>query len=75
MSALDAVESFRKDYVTLRRQVSISRDGKDFVVAFQPSNVVVFRHIDAGALRKMCHRLRWDVVSDTLAEAGDLASW
>ena len=75
MSVLDTVDSFRKDFVSLRRQVSISRDGVDFVVAFQPSNVVVFRHGDAGELRRMCGRLRWEVVTDTLAEPGDLASW
>ena len=75
MSALDTVEAFRNDFVSLRRQVSIGRDGTDFVVAFLPSNVVVFRHSDAGALRKMCHRLRWHVVSDTVAEANDLPSW
>jgi hypothetical protein len=75
MSVLDSVESFRKDFLSLRRQVSIGRDGADFVVAFQPSNVIVFRHDDAGALRKMCRRLRWEVVSDTVADPNDLASW
>jgi hypothetical protein len=28
----------------------------------------------AGEVRKMCHRLRWEVVSDTVAEPSDLAS-
>lgn len=75
MSALDTVDAFRNDFLSLRRQVSISRDGEDFVVAFQPSNVVVFRHTNAGELRKMCRRLRWEVVTDTVAEPDDLASW
>jgi hypothetical protein len=75
MSVFDTVESFRNDYVSLRRQVSIGRDGTDFVVAFQPSNIVVFRHSNAGELRTMCRRLRWEVVSDTVAQADDLASW
>jgi hypothetical protein len=75
MSVLDTVEAFRSDFLSLRRQVSIGRDGADFIVAFQPSNVVVFRHDNAGELRKMCRRLRWEVVSDTVAESDDLASW
>jgi len=75
MSVLDTVESFRKELLSPRRQVSIARDGADFIVAFQPSNVVVFRHNNAGELRKMCGRLRWQVVSDTVAQPGDLASW
>jgi hypothetical protein len=66
MSALDIVESFRKNALPSRRQVSISRDGEDFVVAFQPDNVVIFRHSDARKLRKMCHNLRWEIVSDTV---------
>jgi hypothetical protein len=55
--------------------VSIKRDGKDFVVAFQPDDVVVFRHQRAIPLRKLCCALRWEIASDTIAEAGDLASW
>jgi hypothetical protein len=66
MSVLDVVESFRKNALPFRRQVSISRDGEDFVVAFQPDNVVVFRHSDASKLRKMCHNLRWEIVCDTV---------
>ena len=56
------------------RRVSIKRDGKDFVVAFQPDDVVVFRHQRAIPLRKLCCALRWEIASDTIAEAGDLAS-
>jgi hypothetical protein len=58
-----------------RRRVSIKRDGKDFIVAFQPDDVVVFRHERAIPLRKLCSSLRWEIVHDTIAEAGDLASW
>ena len=59
----------------VRRQVSIRRDDRDFVVAFQPDDVVVFRHQLASQLRKLCASLRWEVVSDTIASANDLASW
>jgi hypothetical protein len=49
MSVLDAVEAFRKSAL-FRKQVSISRDGEDFVVAYQPDNLIVFRHAEASAL-------------------------
>ena len=75
MSVLDVVESFRKNALPVRRQVSISRDGEDFVVAFQPDNIIVFRHSAANDLRKMCRYLRWEIVSDTVAESGDIRSW
>jgi hypothetical protein len=75
MSVLDVVESFRKRAVPFRKQVSISRDGADFIVAFQPDNIVVFRHGVANELRKMCRSLRWEIVSDTVAEPGDVRSW
>jgi hypothetical protein len=74
MSAFDVVESFRKNAVPIRRQVSISRDGEDFVVAFQPDNVVIFRHSDASKLRTMCQKLRWEIVSDTV-DLNELAVW
>ena len=45
---------------------SISRDGDDFVVAYQPDNVIVFRHNELSALRKVCQSLRWEIVSDTV---------
>ena len=48
-----------------RRQVSIGCDGGDFVVAFQPHNIVVFRHNEAHPLRRICHSLRWEIVNDT----------
>jgi hypothetical protein len=51
-----------------RRQVSIRRDGDDFVVAFLPEDFVVFRHHDVGALRKVCRGLRWEILRDTLEE-------
>jgi hypothetical protein len=55
--------------------VAIRRDGDDFVIAFQPEDITVFRHPEATALRRACVVLRWEVVSDTVAEANDLASW
>ena len=75
MSVLDAVESFRRTALPFRRQVSISRDGEDFVVAFQPDNIIALRNSEANALRKMCHTLRWEIVSDTVPEPGDTRSW
>jgi hypothetical protein len=48
-----------------RKRVSIRRDNKDFVVAFQPADLIVFRNENAGALRRACDFLRWEVVSDT----------
>lgn len=58
-----------------RRQVAIRRDRGDFVVVFQPEDVVVFRHDNANPLRRICHKLRWEIVSDTVADPVDLASW
>ena len=49
----------------LKRQVAIRRDGDDFVISFQPEDLIVFRHAEARALRKACVFLRWEVVSDT----------
>ena len=51
-----------------RRQVSIRRDGDEFVAAFQPENFIVFRHHDAGELRRVCLGLRWKILSDTTEE-------
>ena len=64
-----------KPYRPLRRKVAIRRDGEDFVIAFQPEDIVVFRHAEATALRRACVVLRWEVVSDTVAEASNPASW
>jgi len=75
MSALDTVDAFRRNVFPFRRRVSISRDGADFIVAFQPDNIVVFRHPEASKLRKLCHSLRWEIVSDALPDTSDLASW
>lgn len=55
-----------------KRLVSLRRDDADFVVAFQPEDVIVFRNPDAGALRKICGRLRWKIVSDTAHAVDDL---
>jgi hypothetical protein len=46
------------------RRVSIRRDDKDFVVAFQPEDHVIFRHQDASALRNVCRKLRWEIIDD-----------
>jgi hypothetical protein len=75
MSAFDVVEFFRKSALPFRRQVSISRDDEDFVVAFQPDNVVAMRHSEANKLRKICHFFRREIVSDTVPEPDDIRSW
>jgi hypothetical protein len=54
------------------RLVALRRDEEDFVVAFQPEDVVVFRNRDASALRKVCGFLRWNIISDTSLSADDL---
>jgi hypothetical protein len=46
------------------RQVSVQRDGTDFVVAFQPEGHVIFRHHDLKALRQVCSKLRWEVLEE-----------
>jgi hypothetical protein len=74
MSVLNAATSGRT-LLPHRRQVSIGRDGGDFVVAFQPHNIVVFRHNEAIPLRRICHSLRWEIVSDTVPDRNELASW
>ena len=66
MSMLDAVETLQRDTVPFRRQVTIRRDGEDFVVVFHPQNIVALRHSEAKELRKVCHLLRWEIVSDTV---------
>ena len=44
--------------------MSVERDGADFVVAFQPEGHVIFRHHDLKALRRVCSKLRWDVIEE-----------
>jgi hypothetical protein len=56
-----------------RRQVTIRRDGDDFVVAFEPDGFIIYRNSDADALRKVCRLLRWEIVSDTTLSADELA--
>ena len=75
MSAFDDEELSRLRTLPPRRQVSIVPDGPEFVVTFAPSNVVVFRHNVASELRELCHKLRWEIVSDTTADPQDPASW
>ena len=74
MSTLQVVESIPQKAVPVRRQVSIKPDGSDFVVAFQPDNVVVFRHRLANELRVLCRKLRWEIVSDATANPHILPS-
>jgi hypothetical protein len=52
------------DTVRPRRTVTLQRDGAEFVVSFYPENIVVFRHTEPIALRKMCAFLRWQIVAD-----------
>ena len=59
----------------LKRKMAIRPDGDDFVISFLPEDTVVFRHAEARALRKACVFLRWEVVSDTVPEAHNPASW
>jgi hypothetical protein len=58
-----------------RRKVSIRRDEEDYVIVLQPEDLVLFRSPSATALRKACNFLRWEVVSDTVPETNDPASW
>jgi hypothetical protein len=46
------------------RQVSVERDGTDFVVTYQPEGRVIFRHHDLNALRRVCSKLRWEVLEE-----------
>jgi hypothetical protein len=46
------------------RQVSVQRDGADFVVAYQPEGHIIFRHQDLNALRRLCSKLRWEVLEE-----------
>lgn len=55
-----------------KRLVSLRRDDADFVVACQPEDVIVFRNLDAGALRKICNQLRWKIISNTAYTLDDL---
>jgi hypothetical protein len=58
-------------FMEYRRQVAMRRDGDDFVIAFQPDDIVVFRNKDADALRKVCRSIRWQIVSDKTGEADE----
>jgi hypothetical protein len=69
---MDETKSLR---IGPRKRVSIRRDDKDFVVAFQPEDFVVFRNGHASALRNVCRLLRWEIVDDTVPEANCPASW
>ena len=58
-----------------RRQVSIDRDGEDFVITFRPLNIGAIRHGEVAELQKICHHLRWQIVSDTVPDPDDIRSW
>jgi hypothetical protein len=53
------------DFDRPKRLVKFQRDGDDFVVLFYPEDIVVFRHTEPNALRKMCTFLRWKIISDS----------
>jgi hypothetical protein len=55
-----------------KRLVSLRPDQADYVVAFQPDDMIVFRNPDANALRKLCRQLRWEIISDTSYTLDDL---
>jgi hypothetical protein len=57
-----------------RRQVTIRRDGEDFVVATHTDGLIIFRNRDAAALRKLCRSLRWEIIRDTTAHEDKSAS-
>lgn len=52
-----------------RRQVTLRRDGDDFVVATHTDGLIIFRNKDADALRKLCGSLRWEIIHDATAPA------
>ena len=56
-----------------RRLVTLQRDGADFVVSFYPEDIVVFRHTEPNALRKMCTFLRWQIIADN-ASSDDMVT-
>jgi hypothetical protein len=57
-----------------RKRVSIRRDDEDFVIAFQPENIIVFSSADMMGLRKLYRQLRWEVESDVI-EPGNPMTW
>ena len=57
-----------------RRNVSVRRDGEDFVVVFEVEDIVAFRSKDANALRKICRWLHYAITYDrALTEAEEKA--
>lgn len=47
-----------------RRRVTLRRDGDDYIVVFQPENIVALRNPNVNAVRRLCRFLRWEIVSD-----------
>ena len=62
--AVGISEEVASGMVHPRRLVTLQRDDADFVVTFYPENLVVFRHAEPNALRKVCTGLRWKIISD-----------
>ncbi len=57
-----------------RRQVTMRRDGEDFVIATHTDGLIIFRNNDPDALRKLCRSLRWEIIRDTTAPENKGAS-
>jgi hypothetical protein len=55
-----------------KRLVSLWRDNEDFVITFQPEDVIIFRNPDASALREICNQLRWKITSNTVHTVDDI---
>jgi acetylornithine/succinyldiaminopimelate/putrescine aminotransferase len=55
-----------------KRAVSLRRENDEFVVSSWPHDVVIFKNSDAEALRKACHFLRWQIVSDTSTTSNEV---
>jgi hypothetical protein len=47
-----------------KRLVTLQWDGAEFVVSFYRENIVVFRHTEPNALRKMCAFVRRQIMAD-----------
>ena len=54
-----------------RRNVSLKRDGEDFIVVFEVEDIVAFRSKDANTLRKICRWLRYAITCDHALAGAD----
>jgi hypothetical protein len=59
----------------LKRRVANSSRRRGLRYLIPTEDIIVFRHPEARTLREACVFLRWEVVSDTVAEANNVASW